>query len=199
MLFKEDVIQEIANVGSGYAAKALSDFCNKAVLHKEPKVVQGSSINDFIRLFKVNCEILASRISFDGDLKGDASLILPTLKAFDLVNIVSKNVNVEISGRIKDYFETYNEIANIVTGAFFTAASELLDVSVKLDVPHSVFGPTVKVFRVLTSLIGRKIGKAICIHTSFTIEGEDIQGYFFLFLEKESASKLTGNVVKRLS
>ncbi len=199
MLIKEDVIQEIANIGSGYAAKALSDFCNKTVLHKKPKIVPVTDINDFIKIFRVNYEILASRIKFDGDLKGDASLILPTLKAFDLIKIISKNVDVKINGRIKDYFETYNEIANIITGAFFTATSELIDVNVKLDVPHSIFGPTVTVFRVMKSLLGRNIGKPICIHTRFTIEGENIQVYLFLFLEKSSASKLAGNVVKKLS
>jgi chemotaxis protein CheC len=194
-MFQNDFAEEIANIGSGYAAKALSDFSNKIIIHKKPKVLILRTQADYLKLFKVNSDIVASLINFSGTIKGDASLILPTTQAFDMINLISQNNKVQMQDKVEDYFQTYNEIANIVSGAYFTAVSELMNIKIKLDIPHSVFGPAIKVIRIIHNIIGKNLGTGICIHTNFNVEGENIHGYFALFVNPTEFNKLAEKMI----
>ena len=186
----EDVLEEIGNIGSGKAAKALSEFSGKLITHKKPKVVVIKKSMDYLKLFESNSEILASIVEFSGDLNGTACLIFPTYDAFTLIGLISKQTKVDIKEYIKEYWNTYSEISNIVIGAYLSAVSDFSDIGILQEVPHSIFGPVTQVIRIFTKLLGSKMNSGICIQTQLNIQNEQIKGFFILSLDQANIEKL---------
>jgi chemotaxis protein CheC len=186
----EDILKEIGNIGSGKAAKALSEFSGKLITHKKPKVVVIKKSMDYLKLFESNSEILASIVEFSGDLNGTACLIFPTYDAFTLIGLISKQTKVDIKEYIKEYWNTYSEISNIVIGAYLSAVSDFSDIGILQEVPHSIFGPVTQVIRIFTKLLGSKMNSGICIQTQLNIQNEQIKGFFILSLDQANIEKL---------
>lgn len=132
-IFKIDVLKEIANIGGGHAATALSKLIGKKVEVQVPKIYIGS-LEEVIEKIDFKNERICGILScFLGDLTGLMFFALNDVNAF---NLASKLVRRPIDRYDEMVKSALQETANIIIGAYLTAISDLLHILVLPTVPY---------------------------------------------------------------
>ena len=185
-----DMLSEIANIGSGNAARALSKFSGKEINHLKPVINIFKDKFKYYDLFDENIEVVSSSIRFQGNFKGITVLLFPTFDAFKLIALISKKVKLKISNDLSSYKSAFDETANIFTGAYMTAISDLIKTKINHKVPELRLGHVKNVFNEISKISKNPMSKGICIKTKLGIGKENIHGYFMIFYEDKSMDKL---------
>ncbi len=184
-IFGIEGLREVANIGCGHAASALSGMINKKVMMSVPEVFAGKMEKVFEKIVgKKDEEAIGILLYFLGDLTGLTLLLLSKEEATSLLSLLLGE-KVEKIG--PDEESALKEIGNIITGAYMTALSDFLGL---LALPSVPFLKNDNIRTIISDAflqIEAEKGFALCIRSILKIEDNiEVQATFF-FLPDEHA------------
>jgi chemotaxis protein CheC len=183
-----DTIKEMANIGSGHAATALSQLTKKKVMVNVPKV-KIISVDELPSLFPETEEIvIGNLVNFLGDITGRILLVFPKKEAAILTDMLLPDKS-KITGDFNEYERSYfREISNIVIGAYVTALSNFLGFLILPSVPALAIDNAVAVLTSVHLDFSKDKDYLLCVETMFFFEGGSttLHGYLLFFPDPAS-------------
>ena len=177
-----DAMREVANIGAGHAATALSGMTNRTIMITVPRV--------YVRPMEEACDmvgapdsvIAAVLMHMMGDLTGRAMVLFPRRSAHTLCDFLFRRPmggttelgTMEQSG--------LKEAGNILASAYLNALSDFMGMMLVPSVPSLVIDLSGAVLTSAQLNFGQERDYAFCVETSFRIEGttEPLGGHFLL-------------------
>jgi chemotaxis protein CheC len=185
-----DALKEVASIGAGHAATALSLMTGARIMIEVPMVTV-APLEELIPTIAPRGEqLITVLMDMRGSLTGETLLALPLLTGRRLADLMLRRERRP--GGTLDLLEesALKEAGNILGGAYMTALSEFLGMNLMPSPPRlavgvmeDVLGPTLKA----------PAGAAICcVETEFAFEeiGERFRGFFLLLPDSDSFSAI---------
>lgn len=183
-----DAMREVANIGAGHAATALSQMTNRTIMITVPRVN--------IRPLEEACDtvgtpdqvIAAILMHMMGDLTGRALLLFPQSSARTLCDYLLRR---EV-GTTQEFHEmeqsALKEAGNILASAYLNALSDFMGMMLVPSVPSLVIDLSGAVLTSAHLNFGHDRDYAFCVETSFRLEGtsEPLGGHFLLLPDMAS-------------
>ncbi len=184
-IFGIEGLKEVANIGCGHAATALSGMINRKVMMSVPEVFVGRMETVFERVAgSEEEEAIGILLYFLGDLTGLTLLLLSKEEAFSLLSLLMgkkvENIGAEEESALK-------EMGNIITGAYMTALSDFLGILALPTVPYLKNDSIRAIISDAFLQIEAERGFALCIKSILKVQnGIEVKATFF-FLPDEHA------------
>jgi chemotaxis protein CheC len=184
-----DGIREVANIGAGHAATALSQLTNRRIWVDVPQI-RIIRLEDVADMIGPPDEVVASVVmQVLGDLAGRTIQIFPGPTASRLAAILLRRPAIEFPGGFGVMEQSaLKEAGNILASAYLTALSEFLGMLLLTSVPGFAIDLAAAVLT--SSSLGIDDGSeyVICIDTLFRMdeEAEALTGHFVLLPDAAS-------------
>lgn len=172
-----DALREVANIGAGHAATALSQLTNRRILVDVPTVRLGG-------LKQVaegeNGDYATVRMQVLGDVTGETLQVFPRATARRIAGILTGADGADAPEFGEMERSALIEAGNIVAGAYLNALSDFMGMLLLMSVPTMRFGAGP-----VTEVDGAPQGQvelALVLETRFRMEGEEdpLPGQFVL-------------------
>jgi chemotaxis protein CheC len=184
-----DALREVANIGAGHAATALSQMTGHSIMINVPALAVKGRDGIAELLESPHGEVAAVDVHMVGDLTGQTLLVFTHEAAKRLAGL--------LTGRPTDDGElnvlersAVQEVGNILASAYLNALSQIVG-GVLLPTPPRVYtGPGA---RVVGEAAARGPGSdpVLSINTRFTLEdGPEIRGTFLVLPDDESLARM---------
>src|SRR3954465_8855591 len=178
-----DAIREVANIGAGHAATALSGMTNRTIMITVPRV--------FVRPLEEACDLVtapdevvaAVLMHMMGDLTGRALVLFPQRSAYTVCDFLLRRPvgTTQVFGEMEQ--SGLKEAGNILASAYLNALSDFMGMMLVPSVPSLVIDLSGAVLTSAHLNFGHDREYAFCVETSFRIEGSsDPMGGHFLLL-----------------
>ena len=183
-----DAIREVANIGAGHAATALSGMTNRTIMITVPRV--------FIRPLEEACDLVAAPdavvaavlMHMMGDLTGRAMVLFPQRAAYTVCDYLFRRA----PGSTKELGEMeqsgLKEAGNILASAYLNALSDFMGMMLIPSVPSLMIDLSGAVLTSAHLNFGHDRDYAFCVETSFRVEGaaDPLGGHFLLLPDVSS-------------
>jgi len=183
-----DAMREVANIGAGHAATALSQMTNRTIMITVPRVNM-RPLEEACDTVGTPDEVMAAILMhMMGDLTGRALLLFPQRSAQTLCDFLLRR---EI-GTTQEFGEmeqsALKEAGNILASAYLNALSDFMGMMLVPSVPSLVIDLSGAVLTSAHLNFGHDRDYAFCVETSFRIEGatEPLGGHFLLLPDMAS-------------
>ncbi len=187
-----DALREVANIGAGHAATALSQLTGKRIMIDVPDVKVCAVERAPEAIQDVDSVVAAILMHVLGDLTGRSLLLFSREGALLLVDML---LNKE-PGTTKIFAEleqsSLKETANIITGAYLNALSDFLGVMLLPSVPSLAVDLCGAVLSTTYLNFGQDRDRVIILDTRFSFEPGDyrLQGHFVLLPDPSSLERI---------
>lgn len=187
--FQIDVLKEIANIGAGNAATALSKLISKEVDMNVP-LVQVVGLND-ISNFVGGAEnvVVAVFLRIQGDMNGNMFFIMSMESAKVLLNAMMGSdtealefTDLEISA--------INEIGNILIGSYLSSLADFTQLNLQPSVPALAIDMAGAILSYGLLELGHSSDYALAIDTVFFQGNEEVEGHFFFLPDPDYLEKI---------
>ena len=183
-----DAIREVANIGAGHAATALSGMTHRKIMITVPRV--------YVRPLEEACDfvgpadavVAAVLMHMMGDLTGRAMVVFPERAAYTLCDFLFRRPigttrelgEIEHSG--------LKETGNILASAYLNALSDFMGMMLVPSVPSLVIDLSGAVLTAAHINFGHDRDYAFCVETAFRVDGTDeaLGGHFLLLPDLSS-------------
>src|SRR5438874_11344040 len=130
-----DALREVANIGAGHAATALSTLTGTRIMISVP-MVNIVPPGDFVPELDQGIEIVAVQMAMDGDITGQTVFLLAIPAGLRLAERMLRRTRGTSPNLGQLEQSALNEAGNILAGAYLTALSEFLDMRLMLSPPR---------------------------------------------------------------
>lgn len=182
-----DALREVANIGAGHAATALSTLTGTRIMISVP-MVNIVPPGDFVPEIAPKVEIVAVQMVMSGDISGRTIFLLATPAGLRLAErMLRRNRGTSPNlGKLEQ--SALNEAGNILAGAYLTALSEFLDMRLMLSPPSLKTGGAAQVLDALGDHAPRAESPILCVETEFFLEepAESLHGFFLLIPDRKA-------------
>jgi chemotaxis protein CheC len=183
-----DAMREVANIGAGHAATALSGMTNRTIMITVPRV--------YVRPLEDACDLVgppdtiiaAVLMHMMGDLTGRAMVLFPNQAAHTLCDFLFRRP-VGTTTQFGDMEQSgLKEAGNILASAYLNALSDFMGMMLIPSVPSLVIDLSGAVLTTAQLNFGNDRDYAFCVETSFRVEGaaEPLGGHFLLLPDLSS-------------
>src|SRR5918995_4349993 len=182
-----DAIREVANIGAGHAATALSGMTNRTIMITVPRV--------YVRPLEEACDLVgapdavvaAVLMHMMGDLTGRAMVLFPEHAAHTVCDFLFRRP----MGGTKELGEMeqsgLKEAGNILASAYLNALSDFMGMMLVPSVPSLVVDLSAAILTTAYLNFGHDRDFVFCVDTSFRVEGtEPLRGHFLLLPDMPS-------------
>jgi len=177
-----DALKEVANIGAGHAATALSQMTNKKIMISVPEVTV-TPLEEVPEVLGNPEEVVAAVLMhMMGDLTGRTLLLFPEPSALALCDILLRRAPgtttefgvMEQSG--------IKEVGNILSSAYLNALSDFMGMMLVPSVPSLVVDLSAAVLTSTYLNFGSERDYVFCVESEFQFEGEssNLKGHFLL-------------------
>ena len=182
-----DALKEVANIGAGHAATALSMMTGARIMIDVP-TVNVAPLDELIPgIADADSQIVSVVMDMTGSLTGHTLLALPLVTGRRLADLMLRRERRP--GGALDVLEqsALKEAGNILGGAYMTALSEFLGMNLLPSPPRLSVGTTQDVMEQHRQQASTAAA-ACCVETEFTFEeiGEKFRGFFLLLPDAKS-------------
>jgi len=187
-----DALREVANIGSGHAATALSQMTDCRVMISVPRI-EVVPVEDLPMLHgDPECEVAAVLMHMLGDLTGRTLLLLPTDNAMQLCDLLMRQQLGTTSNFEELQRSALKEAGNILAGAHMGALSEFLGMMFLPSVPTLVVDRAGAVLTTSQMGYGKEHDCVFCVETEFDFEQAErkLKGHFLLFPDESSLTAM---------
>jgi chemotaxis protein CheC len=186
-----DALKEVANIGAGHAATALSLMTGARIMIDVP-TVNVAPLDELIPgIADKDSQIVSVLMDMSGSLRGHTLLALPLVTGRRLADLMLRRERR--TGGTLDMLEesALKEAGNILGGAYMTALSEFLGMTLLPSPPRLMVGTTQTVMEEHRRQVS-SAAAACCVETEFTFEeiGERFRGFFLLLPDTESFAQI---------
>jgi len=183
-----DALKEVANIGAGHAATALSLMTGARIMIDVPTVNIGQLSELVPEIAAADVPIVSVMMDMQGSLKGQTLLALPLPTARRLADLMLRRERRAGVGSFNLLEESaLSEAGNILGGAYMTALSEFLEMHLMPSPPRFRIATTSEILRDCDAAVSDDIA-VCCVETEFTFEeiGEKFRGFFLLLPDPDS-------------
>jgi chemotaxis protein CheC len=182
-----DAMREIANIGAGHAATALSQMTHRTIMIQVPEVA-------ILRLEDVGSAIgepddIAAAVMMKvlGDVTGRTVQVFPGESASRLTSLVSGARVVDFpEGFTEAHQETLKEIGNIIVGAYLNALSDFMGLLLIMSVPAIAIDMIGAIMMTSFLNFGHEQDHVLCVKTEMVMGDDHIRGHFLLIPDETS-------------
>jgi chemotaxis protein CheC len=176
-----DALKEVANIGGGHAATALSQMTNRRVMISVPRI-NVVRLEEVPELIGSPDEVVAAVLMHMlGDLTGRTLLLFPervSLRLCDMLLRRPPGGTVDL-GSLEQ--SALKEAGNILSGAYMNALSEFMQMLLLPSVPSLVVDLSAAVLTTTYLNFGHDRDFVFCVETEFRIDVEEaLRGHFLL-------------------
>jgi len=176
-----DALREVANIGAGHAATALSQLTNRRIMISVPQI-NISRLEEVPGLLGDPQEVVAAVLMHMlGDLTGRTLLLFPETVARKLCDMLLRRPSGTTT--VFDALEQscLKEAGNILSGAYMNALSDFMGMLLLPSVPSLVVDLSAAVLTTTYLNFGHERDFVFCVETEFTIDSpEGLRGHFLL-------------------
>lgn len=189
---ERDALREVANIGAGHAATALSQMTGRLIMINVPEV-NVRPLDDVAEMLgPADLEVVAVVMHMMGDLTGRTAVVLPMSAARSLCDLLLRRpagATTEL-GIMEE--SSIKETGNILTSAYLTALSDFLGMMLVPSVPSLVADFAGAVLTSAHLAFHRDRDVVFCVDTAFRVEGapEVLQGEFLMLPDSASLTAI---------
>jgi chemotaxis protein CheC len=177
-----DAMREVANIGAGHAATALSQMTNRKIMITVPRV-NVRPLEEACDIVGTPGEVIAAILMhMMGDLTGRALLMFPQPAARTICDFLLRRE----MGTTQNFGEmeksALKEAGNILASAYLNALSEFMGMMLVPSVPSLTIDLSGAILTSAHLNFGHDRDYAFCVETSFRVEGtnDSLGGHFLL-------------------
>jgi chemotaxis protein CheC len=176
-----DALREVANIGAGHAATALSTLTGTRIMISVP-MVNVVPPGEFVPELAPDVEVVAVQMGMSGNISGRTIFLLAVPAALRLAERMLRRSRGTSPSLGKLEQSALNEAGNILAGAYLTALSEFLGMSLMLSPPSLTTGDTAQAIDAFGDHAPRAESPILCVETEFFLEepSESLHGFFLL-------------------
>ena len=185
-----DVLREIANIGSGNAASALSRMLGSKVDISIPQIaIKG--FNDAIEILGGPEHIMVGTLLFISDgIDGMIMFLLPIETSCDLVNMLCYT-DIKSHDEIDEMgFSAINEISNIMSASFVTAIADMTGMTIDISPPEATLDMLASIMSVPSIYFAQVSDTLLLIQNELEIAGKKTNTSVLLLPDMPSLAKL---------
>ncbi len=183
-----DALKEVANIGAGHAATALSQLTNRRIMISVPEIFVTRLEQVPERLGDKDEVIVGVLMHMLGDLTGRMLLTLPEFDALLLCDMLLRrepDATTEF-GELEQ--SALKEAGNILGGAYMNALSDFMGMMLLPSVPSLAIDMSGTVLTTAQLSFGRDKDMVFCVETNFNFQEADrtLRGHFLLLPDSAS-------------
>jgi chemotaxis protein CheC len=177
-----DALREIANIGAGHAATALSTMTGDTIMISVPMLNVAPLDEAVGRIAAPEEPVAAVLMHMLGDLTGRTLLVFPQRVAIRLAELMLRRP----SGSSKELGaleqSAIKEAGNILSGAYMNALSDFMGLMLLPSPPSLAIDMTSAVLTTAYLQFGSDRDFVFCVESDFQIQdsGEQLHGFFLL-------------------
>ncbi|MDH5198553.1 MAG: chemotaxis protein CheC [Gemmatimonadota bacterium] len=177
-----DALKEVANIGAGHAATALSQLTNRRIMINVPQI-EITRLEDVPQTFgDPEAVVAAVLMHVLGDLTGRTLLLLPEENAWLLCDLLLRRSagTTATIGQLEE--SSLKEAGNILSGAYLNALSDFMGMMLLPSVPSLVVDLSGAVLTTAFLNFGQDRDFVFCVETNFhfTEAEKTLTGHFLL-------------------
>ena len=184
---ERDALREVANIGAGHAATALSQMTGRKIMISVPEVSVRRLEEVALLVGPPDTVIAGVLMHVMGDLTGRTLVVLGQDSAHALCELLLRKPS---SGSVFDVMQqsTIKETGNILCSAYMNALSDFLGMMLVPSVPALVVDLAGAVLTTAYLNFGHDRDAVFCVETTFRIEGSQqaLTGQFLLMPDPPS-------------
>jgi len=187
-----DAMREVANIGAGHAATALSQMTNRTIMINVPRV-KIKPLEDAGYMLGPPDQVVASVLMhMMGDLTGRAMLLFPEPAALVLCDYLFRRERGTTTAFGEMEQSSLKEAGNILASAYLNALSDFMGMMLVPSVPSLVIDLSGAILTSAHLNFGHDREYALCVETSFRSEGstESMAGHFLLLPDLASLQSI---------
>jgi chemotaxis protein CheC len=176
-----DAMREIANIGAGHAATALSEMTNRVIMIEVPEV-------SVVRLEEVDTVIgepgdvvAAVMMRVLGDVTGRTVQIFPAESAVRLTTIMLGGPEPSFPNGFDEMHQsTLKEVGNIIVGAYLNALSDFMGMLLIMSAPAIAIDMAGAVMTTSYLNFGDEKDFVFCVNTVMIMGDAEVRAHFLL-------------------
>jgi chemotaxis protein CheC len=175
-----DALREVANIGAGHAATALSQMTGQTIMINVPQI-NIAPIEDIPNQVGSDEEpVAAVLMKILGDLTGLALLVFPQPTALRLAGLMMKKENLQELGEIEQ--SAIREAGNILSAAYLNALSEFMGMILLPSPPTLAIDMSDAVMTSTFLEVAQGAEYVFCVETEFHLKelNESLRGFFLM-------------------
>jgi chemotaxis protein CheC len=183
-----DALREVANIGAGHAATALSQMTNRTIMIRVPEV-NVRALEDVPELLgSADSVIAAVLMHMMGDLTGRTMILFPEGSAKYLCDVLFRRPVGTTNGFGAMEQSGLKEVGNILVSAYLTALSDFMGMMLVPSVPSLVVDQSGAILTTTYLNFGHDRDFVFCVETAFQVAGADgdLSGHFLLLPDMPS-------------
>ncbi|MEO5511239.1 MAG: chemotaxis protein CheC [Longimicrobiales bacterium] len=185
-----DAMREIANIGAGHAATALSQMTNKIIMIEVPEV-SIVPLEQVDRMLGEPDEVMAAVImKVLGDLTGRTLQVFPGAAASTLAALLLGGDEPAFPDAFDESHQSaLKEVGNIIVGAYLNALSEFTGKLLIMSVPGFAIDMAGAIMSTSYLNFGHEKDYVFCVNTKMQIGGAKLSAHF-LFIPDEASLQI---------
>jgi chemotaxis protein CheC len=191
-----DLLREVANIGAGHAATALSTMIGSTIMISVPRVsvLQANEVPPVVASHEE--PVAAVLLHMLGDLTGRTLLVFPCATAVQLAELLLQR---EPSGgcSLGELEESaVMEVGNILSSAYMNALAEFMGMMLLPSPPTLRVDSSAAVLAETHSRFGLEAEQALCVESEFLLPelDERLRGFFLLLPDAASLGVILRSV-----
>ena len=175
-----DALREVANIGAGHAATALSQMTGQTIMISVPQI-NIAPLEDIPNQIGSEEEpVVAVLMKILGDLTGLALLVFPQPTALRVAGLMMKKEHVTTLDEIEQ--SALREAGNILSAAYLNALSEFMGMILLPSPPSLAIDLSDAVLSSTFLEIAQGADYVFCVETEFHLKelNESLRGFFLL-------------------
>jgi chemotaxis protein CheC len=175
-----DALREVANIGAGHAATALSQMTGLTIMISVPKLTVAPLEEVPNQIADREEPVAAVLMKMLGDLTGFTLLVFPKPTALRLAGLMLKRTDVSEFGELEQ--SALKEAGNILSAAYLNALSEFLGMILLPSPPSLAIDLSGAVLSSTYMEIAQGAEYVFCVESEFHLTelGERLRGFFLL-------------------
>jgi chemotaxis protein CheC len=187
-----DALREVANIGAGHAATALSQMTGQTIMISVPTINIAALEDVPPQIGEPEEPVAAVLMNMLGDLTGRTLLVFPKPTAIRLAELMLRRP----AGTFKDLGEleqsAIKEAGNILSGAYMNALSEFMGLMLLPSPPSLAIDMSRAVLTTAYLQFGSDRDYVFCVESEFYMQevGERLRGFFLLLPDNASLTAI---------
>lgn len=183
-----DGLREVANIGAGHAATALSQMVNDRVMVSVPEI-KVVHLEDVPGLIGEPGEVVSAvMMKLLGDVTGRTVQIFPGPTASALVSMLTQREQLSFPDQFGELeLSALKEVSNIIVGAYINALSEFMGMMLIMSVPALAIDTAAAILTTSYLNFGSEDDYVFAINTHLILgDGKDFRAHFLLLPDDAS-------------
>ena len=180
-----DALREVANIGAGHAATALSQITDERIMISVPRVTIAPLGEVPNQVSGPEEPVAAVLMRMEGDLSGLTLLVMPKPIAMRVAGLMMRKP-VTVLGPVEE--SAIKEAGNILAGAYLNALADFMQMTLLPSPPSLAVDMSDAVLNSTFLEISQDDEYVFCVECEFTLQdhGERLCGFFLLLPDAPS-------------